>query len=47
MSKKILPQFIMFAKEDDEETLRKIEFIKEVMTSAAQHMGHRIEIDHT
>jgi len=47
MSKKQLPQFIMFAKEDDEESLKKIEFIKQVMESAAQYMGHKVVIQHT
>lgn len=47
MSEKKLPQFIMFAREDDEESLQRIEFIKEVMTSAATHMGHKIKIEHT
>jgi len=47
MSKKQLPQFIMFTKEGDKETMEKIEFIKQVMESAAQHMRHKVVIQQT
>jgi hypothetical protein len=47
MSKKQLPQFIMFAKEGDKETIEKIEFIKQVMESAAKYMGHKVVIQQT